>query len=176
MTSRWLRLTLFGAVALAALSGGIWLRLSHTTAPPTPQAAAAIRALVLPDIEGKSQNFQQWQGKVVVVNFWATWCGPCREEIPMFVTLQRELGDKGLQFVGIAIDDAAKVREFSANYKINYPTLLGTFDTFVISEQAGNKLRGLPYTLILDRTGAIVATETGGLKRERLQALLTPLL
>ena len=75
----------------------------------------------MPDVEGREQALGQWQGKVLVVNFWATWCAPCREEMPEFVRAQAELGGKGLQFVGIAVDQADKVRQFAQEIGINYP-------------------------------------------------------
>jgi thiol-disulfide isomerase/thioredoxin len=168
---------LYGGVVLAAFGGGAWLGLSRfASPPPQPGAAEAIKALDLRDIDGKSQNFQQWQGKVVVVNFWATWCAPCREEIPIFVKMQEAWGSKGLQFVGIAIDDVSKTRDFAANFKINYPTLMGGFDTIDITQKAGNKLRGLPFTVIIDRKGGIAATELGGVTREKLEAIVSLLL
>jgi thiol-disulfide isomerase/thioredoxin len=111
-----------------------------------------------------------------VINFWATWCEPCREEIPVFVKLQDSHGAKGLQFVGISIDQPDKTADFASKFKINYPTLIGTFDTIEVSRQAGNKRRVLPYTVILDRKGQIVAAELGGLTREKLELLLKPLL
>jgi thiol-disulfide isomerase/thioredoxin len=70
--------------------------------------------IALPDASGRQEALAQWKGKVLVVNFWATWCTPCREEMPEFVAAQNELGARGLQFVGIAIDDADKVRQYAA--------------------------------------------------------------
>ena len=120
---------IYAVVALAALSGGTWLGVSRFSGPIQPTAAEVLQTLKLPDFDGKTQALSQWKGKVLVVNFWATWCAPCREEIPVFVGLQHELGVKGLQFVGISIDQADKTREFATTFKINYPTLIGTFDT-----------------------------------------------
>ena len=99
-----------------------------------------------------------------------------RKEIPLFVQMQEKHGAKGLQFVGISIDQADKTSEFAANFKINYPNLIGTFDTVEVSRLAGNKRRVLPYTIILDRKGQISATEMGGITQEKLDALLLPLL
>jgi thiol-disulfide isomerase/thioredoxin len=78
----------------------------------------------LPDVEGNAQALRQWQGKVVVLNFWAPWCPPCRQEIPGFIRLQQRLGAQGLQFVGVALDAPAKVRAFVAETGVNYPILL----------------------------------------------------
>ena len=132
--------------------------------------------LSLPDLENKIQRLSQWRGKVMVVNLWATWCAPCREEIPMFVKMQQKYGAQGLQFVGISIDQADKTAEFSRNFGINYPSLIGTFDTVEISHQAGNTRRVLPFTIIFDRKGRIVATKLGGLTQEKLEAVVNPLL
>ena len=173
-----LKYFLYGLVALAAASAGLWLGVSRLTDAPTTSvsASAALFTLNLPDLENKPQRLEQWRGKVLVVNFWATWCAPCREEIPVFVKLQEQYGAKGLQFVGISIDQADKTAEFARNFKINYPSLVGTFDTIEVSRQAGNQKRVLPYTVILDRKGNVVATELGGLTAEKLEALVRPLL
>ena len=110
------------------------------------------------------------------MNFWATWCEPCRKEIPIFVQMQEKYAAKGLQFVGISIDQADKTSEFARNFSINYPNLIGTFDAVEVSRLAGNKRGVLPYTVILDRKGQIAATELGGVTQEKLEALLRPLL
>jgi len=144
--------------------------------PSEPSAPDAIFSLSLPDSENKPQLLRQWHGKVMVVNFWATWCAPCQKEIPIFVKMQEKYSSKGLQFVGISIDQADKTLEFSRNFGINYPSLIGTFDTIDVSRQAGNKQRALPYTVVLNRRGEIVATELGGLTQEKLEAIVNPLL
>lgn len=163
-------------VAMAAAGAGIWVGVSRQAAVPTATASDALFALNLPDLENKPQSLNQWRGKVLVVNFWATWCAPCREEIPIFVKLQEKYRTQGLQFIGISIDQADKTSEFSRNFGINYPSLIGTFDTIDISRQAGNKAQALPYTVILDRKGKIVATELGGLTQEKLEAWVNSLL
>ena len=146
------------------------------TVAPEVTAAEALYAITLPDLHNKPQKIDQWRGKVVVVNFWATWCAPCRKEIPMFVKMQEKYGSKGLQFVGISIDQVDKTSEFARYFDVNYPNLIGTFDAVEISRLAGNKQGALPYTVILDRRGRISATELGGLTQEKLEALVNPLL
>ena len=158
-----------GAIALA-LGADVGL---HRDAPVD---ASALLALSLPDPAGKEQSIGQWRGKVVVVNFWATWCTPCREEMPEFVKAQTEYGSKGLQFVGIAVDDADKVERFSKELGLNYPTLIGGYGAVELSKTLGNKLAALPFSIVLDRQGQIVHTQLGPLKPAQLRAIVTKLL
>ncbi len=176
MSNSVIRYAAYLLLALAAFGGGIWVSNLRQAAMPEPSAADAIYAIRLPDLQNSPQKLDQWRGKVLVVNFWATWCEPCREEIPVFIKMQDEHGAKGLQFVGISIDQADKTAEFSRIFKINYPSLIGTFDTVEVSRQAGNTRRVLPYTVILDRNGKIVATELGGLTAVKLEAIIAPYL
>lgn len=94
----------------------------------------------------------------------------------MFVKVQEKYATKGLQFVGISIDQADKTSEFTRKFAVNYPNLIGTFDAVEISRLAGNKRRVLPYTVIIDRKGQIAAAELGGLTQEKLEGIVVPLL
>ena len=111
-----------------------------------------------------------------MVNFWATWCAPCREEIPGFVSLQERYGSRGLRFVGIAIDQPDKVAEFAREFHINYPLLMGGLETMDLLRQSGNRAGVLPYTLVIDRLGNLISREPGGLKEARLEGIIQPLL
>jgi len=111
-----------------------------------------------------------------VINFWATWCPPCREEIPAFIRTQEKLGPKGLQVVGIAVDHLDKVKPYAAQMRINYPVLVGDLEAIDLARQVGNRLGGLPYTIILDRSGNIIKTELGGVNQEKLERIVLPLL
>ena len=130
----------------------------------------------MPDVDGKQQALGQWKGKVLIVNFWATWCVPCREEMPEFVKLQKEFGDRGVQFVGIAVDDPAKVRQFAAELGLNYPALVGGYGAIELSKSLGNGVGALPYTLILDRSGSISRTKLGPVKTSDLRDIIGQLL
>ena len=130
----------------------------------------------LPDLAGKPQDMRQWRGKVLVLNFWAPWCPPCRKEIPDFIRLQERHGQAGLQFVGVALDEPDKVSAFVDETGINYPILLGAEQATALSAAAGNRLGGLPFTVVFDRRGNAVATLTGGVNEARLEALVKPLL
>ena len=154
-----------GAVAFA---GGIaWFR-----SGPRNRDGSAVLGMVLPDLDGREQPLAQWRGKVLIVNFWATWCAPCREEMPQFIEVQRRDGAKGVQFVGIAVDQVDKVREFVKEIGLNYPALIGGFGAIELTKALGNDLSALPFTVVLDRAGNIAHTQLGPLKAVKLDALL----
>jgi len=148
-------------------------------ASPIPQPQEALThlpAFSLPDLAGKPQPSSRWAGKVLVLNFWATWCPPCRKEMPGFMELQKELGGEGLQFVGIAIDSPQAVSEFAATRNINYPILIGDENAVRLSKQLGNRFQGLPFSIIFDRTGAVVYVQAGELKQDVIRDKISSLL
>jgi len=169
--------SLIVAVAIAAASAG-YVYNAWRTAPDAraQQGLAALGGARFPDLDGAPQALEQWRGKVVVVNFWATWCAPCREEIPMLVKLQDKYRDRGLQLVGIAIDQADKVRPYAAEMGMNFPILLGSADGIELTRELGNKAGVLPFTVVLGRDGRIAAREVGALKEPRIEPLLSSLL
>ena len=169
---------IIGLVALTAGGAGYAYN-AWWTGGDTGTTATAVETLNrtrLPDLEGTVRPLSEWKGKVVVVNFWATWCAPCREEIPLFVKLQKKYGERGLQFVGIAIDQADKVRPYAAELGMNFPILLGGADAIELTRSLGNRAGVLPYTVILDRDGKVVSKEVGAAKEARLEPLLSGLL
>ena len=170
---------LAGALALTALGAGIYFGERSQLQKEAFQAgdgANAVFGLNLPDQDGKEQAFAQWRGKVLVVNFWATWCAPCREEMPLFTSAQERLGPKGLQFVGIAADQAEKVREFVAETHPAYPTVIGGFGAIELSRTLGNRIGALPFTVVIDRSGHIVETQLGPFNQRKLDGILSQLL
>ena len=134
-----------------------------------------LRSASFLDLDGKTRKLAEWRGKVLVCNFWATWCAPCREEIPLFIAAREKYGSAGVEIVGIAIDNASKVRDFSASFKIPYPLLLAKADGLDVMRQLGNNSGGLPYTVVTDRQGALVHRKLGALKEADLDAILKPL-
>ena len=173
---RWLRVGCAAAVALVALAVGVQVARHGLGWEDQRKAATALLAIELPDASGKVQRMDQWRGRVLVVNFWATWCVPCREEMPQFIRAQAADGAKGLQFVGIAVDSADKVRKFSEDIGLNYPTLVGGLGAMELSRDLGNRLMALPFTIVLDRSGRVVHTQLGMLKPDKLHAIVDPLL
>jgi thiol-disulfide isomerase/thioredoxin len=171
------RWTIVAVAAVAALAAGVYLGLQRFKPDgPAPQAAAAIAGLALPDPLGKEQRLDQWRGKVLVVNFWATWCAPCREEMPEFMKAQTEFGGKGLQFVGIAVDQPDKVEQYVKEIGLNYPALVGGFGAMELSKTLGNRMMALPFTVVVNRQGAIAHTQLGILKPDQLASLIKQLL
>lgn len=107
----------------------------------------------LPDLDGNSLTLSEFKGKVIILNFWATWCPPCRKEIPDFVELYEKYKDEGLLIIGVNLDggDSRSVKQFSKNYKINYPIVLGNVN---VTQDYGG-IRGIPTTFVIDRKGDI---------------------
>lgn len=161
-------------VAALALAAGLYL--GRTPSDPDAVDIRPLMAVSIADLAGRPRTLTEWRGKVLVVNFWATWCPPCLKEIPEFMRMQERLEAQGVQFVGIAADREDKVREFARNYKINYPILLGQMDVIEIARLAGNRVGGLPFTVVVDRQGRWVHSESGALDEPRLQEILRPLL
>ncbi len=181
--SKFKQIFLYFCVAVIALGAGSFFRSllsdiyqTELTSEESQQGAKAILEASLPDLQGDDQAVSQWLGKVMVVNFWATWCTPCREEIPEFIEAQNKYGDQGLIFVGIAIDQLDKVKMFSQEFGINYPVLIGSFNTWSLLEAAGNRMSALPYTVVLNRSGEIVDTYLGRVNLKKLEKLVEPLL
>ena len=163
-----------GAAGLLALAAGIYFgRLGMMTqSAPAPAAASALLGVALPDANGKEQRLDQWRGKVMVVNFWATWCAPCREEMPEFVRAQTQYGAKGLQFVGIAVDQPDKVKQFESEIGLNYPSLVGGFGAMELSKSLGNNVMALPFSVVVDRQGQVIHTQLGVLKPQKLAEIV----
>ncbi|MDD5329205.1 MAG: TlpA disulfide reductase family protein [Sulfuricella sp.] len=150
----------------------------------TPAAADALPAAepvltaTLAGLDGKPLALAGLKGKVAVVNFWATWCTPCRTEIPALEDAYKKYGPRGVAFVGAAVeDDADLVREFAQANGITYPVAMAGKEKGIALLQAlGNKIAGLPYTVVLDRQGNVLAVKRGILTPQRLQQILEPAL
>ena len=141
-----------------------------------PVAVKALRMLSLPDLNGSQQAMAQWNGKILVINYWASWCAPCKEEMPAFSRLYDKHVSNGVQFVGISIDSPDKVRQFQKDSPVTYPLLLGSMDTMQVVSGLGNPMQGLPFTVILDRQGEVHSTKLGRFSEtvldQRLQGLI----
>jgi thiol-disulfide isomerase/thioredoxin len=130
----------------------------------------------LPEIAGGRATLERWHGKVIVVNFWASWCPPCREEIPGLVRIQQKFATNGLQVVGIAVDSVDKSRQAAGEMGISYPVLVAEVQIIDVTRRLGNRAGGLPFTVVLDRDGRLVTTHLGLLSEAQLERLIKPLL
>lgn len=169
-------LTLAGTALLAAAVGyrlGVFGK--SVEAPPPVAPAIPIFDLVLTDLKGQPQSLGQWRGKVLIVNYWATWCLPCREEMPGFSRLQEKYRDKGVQFVGISIDTAAKIVEFQEKTPVVYPLLIGDMDVMENSAKLGNTRQALPFTAVFDKQGRLFSTKLGRVAEAELERQLIEL-
>ncbi len=128
------------------------------------------------DIEGVVRQSSEWENNILVLNFWATWCPPCRAETPAFVALQEQYGGQGIQFVGLAVDEKDLVIDFADTYGVNYPMLLGDLQAIELSKQLGNRLGGLPYTVVVNRGGNLEHRQPGEMKKDELEGILQRLL
>ena len=130
--------------------------------------------LTLKDINGRTVRLSDYRGKVVLINFWATWCPPCRVEVPDLIKLQNEHGKEGLQIIGITYppEDKTRVRKFARSLKVNYPMVLGTHETRVLFSSDGT----LPLTVVINRDGKVSDIISGILLRQEFEEKIKPLL
>lgn len=125
---------------------------------------------MLVDEKGKSQNLAQWRGKTLLINFWATWCAPCVQEMPELSAFQTQFGKKNIQILGLGIDSSSNIQEFSAKHKISYPLYIAGASGTELSRQFGNLAGGLPFTVLLGSDGKVKKTYLGRLKLDELRA------
>ena len=167
------RVLIAGAVGVAAATVGALTGLGLSR---SDRGGAALMAAELSDLAGRRRKLSEWKGKIIVCNFWATWCQPCREEIPMLMALNTQMASKGVQVVGIAVDYASKVSAFAQDYKITYPILVAGPAGLDLMRASGNQVGGLPYTAFVDREGKIASTKLGALKESETRQQLAQML
>jgi len=142
-------------------------------AAPHPVIPARLPDFSLNDLSGKSTSIAAWRGKSLVINFWATWCAPCRREIPLLKTVAADWAGRDLEVVGIAVDYADKVRQFTGQFKIDYPVLIGEQDALEVAAKFGMDSPALPFTVFTDRRGEVVALFVGELHRPQADFILS---
>lgn len=155
-----------------------------TSATNTPVAAKKVLSVIgqkraefsLPDLEDKQHSIKEWDNKVILLNFWATWCPPCRREIPAFIELQEQFGPQGFQVIGVAIDEKEAVQDYSDGLGVNYPILIGNNTALKISAAYGNRFGQLPYSLVIDRQGVIRFVGKRELSFADIETQIKPLL
>ena len=170
MASRREALTLVAVGALATAAGAYFAQ----GLPPDADTAGVAGLLDAPvrDLEGRPRRVVEWKGRVLVCNFWATWCAPCREEIPALGRLRAKMSAKGVEIVGIAIDQVVKVASVVKELEILYPVLLAEHGGIELMRGLGNTAGGLPFTVILDRNGKLVYRKLGQIVEAELEGRL----
>jgi thiol-disulfide isomerase/thioredoxin len=174
--NRRLQAGVFLVVAAAAGIAGYYFNSASPSRPAVDPAAQKLLIASFTDLDGKLRTLSPLRGKVLIVNFWATWCLPCREEIPELKKVGRKYGDNGVEITGIALDNASKVRDYAAELSIDYGLLIGNADTLALGKDLGNHAGVLPFTVILDRAGRVAYTHAGALTAATLDTVLAPLL
>jgi thiol-disulfide isomerase/thioredoxin len=159
-----------GAVGAAALAAGA---LVGALGIQSSSGAGKLLSASFPDLSGRTRRLSEWQGRVVLFNFWATWCAPCREEMPLLDAATKRFG---ISVVGIGIDSADKIGEFASKIQVLYDLLVAGLEAVQLMKALGNASGGLPFSLILDRSGRVVHRKLGALSAAELEGILAPLL
>ncbi len=175
-----MRSSLLSLAALLLLSA-CTEQAQQTTAADDIDTAQAVPVktrggFTLPDLAQQPRRLDEWKGQVVLLNFWAPWCPPCRNEIPAFIDLQKKYADKGFTVVGITIDTRDNTQAFADTVGLNYPVLIAEEHGITIAGDYGNHTGTLPYSVLLDREGRIVLTHHNTLSLEQAEKALHPLL
>ena len=170
--SNWL---ILGLAVLAAAIGGY---AQHHHRQPAQMDSAVlgrpVPALTLPDLDGRLHPLSDYRGHRVLLNFWASWCGPCLEEMPALNRAQAKFGEQGAIVVGIAMDEPARIRTFLAMHPVSYPILLGQLGSPSTTMQLGDAREMLPYSVLIDADGSILAVHSGALSSSQLEQWLAP--
>lgn len=177
------RIFLILASALVALMAGALfyaVRIPVQVTPPAEQIIEQPKALevvarpsfTLPDVSGTPRKFSEWAGKNRLLNFWATWCAPCRREIPLLKAFQDEQSDNGFQVIGIAVDFAEEVSHYAETAEFNYPVLVGQQEAMEVAESSGVEFIGLPFTMFVAADGEYLSAYVGELHPEQLNTIV----
>lgn len=164
------------AAALVALGAGYWA--SQLLRAPSIAGGAASGFIDLSGtgLDGKPRQLSEWRGKIIVLNFWATWCPPCKEEIPLLIATQAGLGGRGVQIIGVAVDELPHVEAYQKQAGINYPILVADNHVYKVMQDYGNASAGLPFSVVIDAQGVVRYRKLGALRGAELSDALAPLL
>lgn len=163
------------AIMLICVLAGLWLGRTYWRAPPVEVSSSAVERLAdftLPDLDDRPRSIMEWSGRPLVINFWATWCAPCRREMPLLQHLHDERGATGLQVIGVALDNRADVSRFVAGTGVTYPVLYGEIAASRVAESFGDAYIGLPLSAFIAPGGEIIAVWSGELQAADLWRLV----
>jgi thiol-disulfide isomerase/thioredoxin len=170
------KILVFVAIAILSAVFGAYVSVKkQSSVEPDSSAVATLMKANLPDTQGQTHVLSEWRGKVLLVNFWATWCPPCVEEMPELVELQNSSEVKNLQIVGIGVDSPSNIQQFTKKFQISYPILVAGMEGTEIARALGNQAGGLPFTVLLDSEGRVRQTYLGRLNMNQVKADLANL-
>jgi thiol-disulfide isomerase/thioredoxin len=162
------------ALAIAAAAG--YFAYVRSVEPTVPQAStvpsSAALEFILPDLSGQPRKFSEWQGKARIVNFWATWCAPCRREIPLLKQTQTAQAANNLQIIGIAVDFPEDVAAYAEEAQFNYPILVGQEEAMAAAEASGVEFIGMPFTLIVSPDGELLNAHMGEIVASHIEIIV----
>jgi thiol-disulfide isomerase/thioredoxin len=159
-------------VAIAAAGYLLRAKLAPVEAPTATGVASDLPLeFALPDLEGNSRQLSEWRGQVLLVNFWATWCAPCRREIPLLKSTQAAQAEKRLQVIGIAVDYLDEVTVYAEDAAFNYPILIGQQDAIAAAESSGIEFVGMPFTLVVSADGRLIKAHLGEIVAEHIDLI-----
>lgn len=162
-------LRVFAIVVIAGIAA-LWFAQSYRDrSHERPAAVEYLPDFSLPDLNDRPRSITEWSGKSLIINFWATWCAPCRREMPLLQDLQdRQDGGDGLQIIGIAMDNLRDVKKFVAQNNITYPILYGEHEVSVVAESLAEDFIGLPFSVFVAPDGQILALWPGEIRADEL--------
>lgn len=163
---------LIGAAALAAAGGAALNTWRMAPRPAADDAVERLLAATFDDPDGRAQPLAQWRGRLLVVNFWATWCPPCVEEMPDLQRVRDEFAGRGVEVIGLGIDGASRIREFRDRLGLRLPLLVAGAGGSQLGRDLGNATGALPFTVLISGQGAVVQRKLGPIKPEELRAWL----
>jgi thiol-disulfide isomerase/thioredoxin len=172
---------LLSAVGLVSLLAGVLLFKLLQPGPSEQDSAGLateieLHSIPLTGLDGKQSRLDDWQSEILIVNFWAPWCAPCRREIPTLIEVHREYAARGVRILGIAFDGESQVRRFAEEYGIDYPLFLAGNRSAMYNAAFGNPSGSLPYTALLGRDQRIVFQHNGEVTLQQLREQLETLL
>lgn len=162
-------------IVLVCVLAGLWIGQQYRNTPPVEPPLSAVGILpdfTLPDLDDRPRSITEWSGRSLIINFWATWCAPCRREMPLLQSLQDGRSDGSLQVIGVALDNLPDVKRFVTETGVTYPILYGEYDASTVAESLGDEFVGLPFSAFVAPGGEILALLSGELHADDLRRLV----